>query len=308
MKKYIVLLNFILITNFCRADEGMWLPILLEQLNIADMQARGFKLTAEDIYSVNKSSMKDAVVLFGGGCTGEVISKEGLIITNHHCGFSTINSLSSVENNYLKDGFWAKNKNEEKPCPGLSVTFIISMHDVTDSILPYLNNSMDEGTRNAIIAQLSSRLETQFEKGNHYDATVRSFYYGNEFYLFVTEVFTDIRLVGAPPASVGNFGGETDNWVWPRHTGDFSMFRIYANADNKPAAYDEKNVPFIPRYSFPISLKGVEENDFTMVYGFPGRTQEYLTSYAVDLTINTCLLYTSPSPRDRTRSRMPSSA
>ncbi|MBK7034944.1 MAG: S46 family peptidase [Bacteroidetes bacterium] len=287
MKKYIVLLNFILITNFCRADEGMWLPILLEQLNIADMQARGFKLTAEDIYSVNKSSMKDAVVLFGGGCTGEVISKEGLIITNHHCGFSTINSLSSVENNYLKDGFWAKNKNEEKPCPGLSVTFIISMHDVTDSILPYLNNTMDEGTRNAIIAQLSSRLETQFEKGNHYDATVRSFYYGNEFYLFVTEVFTDIRLVGAPPASVGNFGGETDNWVWPRHTGDFSMFRIYANADNKPAAYDEKNVPFIPRYSFPISLKGVEENDFTMVYGFPGRTQEYLTSYAVDLTINT---------------------
>ena len=286
MKKSIILLHFILISTFVRADEGMWLPILLEQLNIQDMQASGFKLTAEDIYSVNKSSMKDAVVLFGGGCTGEVISNQGLILTNHHCGFSQINALSSIENNYLKDGFWANNKNAEMPCPGLSVTFIISMHNVTDSIIPYLDKTMDEATRNSIIAQLSARLETQFEKGTHYDAMVRSFYYGNEFYLFVTEVFTDIRLVGTPPASVGNFGGETDNWVWPRHTGDFSMFRIYAGADNKPAAYNEKNVPFKPRYSFPISIKGVEENDFTMVYGFPGRTQEYLTSYAVDLTIN----------------------
>ena len=277
-----------LITGFqLRADEGMWLPILLEQLNIEDMQSRGFKLTAEDIYSVNKSSMKDAVVLFGGGCTGEIISNEGLLLTNHHCGFSSINALSSLENNYLRDGFWAKNKNEEIPAPGLTVTFIISMHNVTDSILPYLNTSMDEPTRNATIKQLAAKLEAQFKKGTHYDATMRSFYYGNEFYLFVTETFTDIRLVGAPPSSVGNFGGKADNWMWPRHTGDFSMFRIYANSENKPAAYSENNVPFKPRYSFPISLKGVEQNDFTMVYGFPGRTQEYLTSYAVDLTINT---------------------
>lgn len=269
-----------------RADEGMWLPILLEQLNIEDMQARGFKLTAEDIYSVNKSSMKDAVVLFGGGCTGEMISSEGLLLTNHHCGFSSINDLSTLENNYLRDGFWAKNKSEEIPAPGLKVTFIISMHDVTDSILNFVTPQMDEATRAATIKQRISALETAYKKGTHYDVFVRAFYYGNAYYLFVTETFTDIRLVGAPPASVGNFGGETDNWVWPRHTGDFSMFRVYAGKDNKPAAYSTENVPFKPRHHFPISLKGVKEGDFTMVYGFPGRTQEYLTSYAVDLTIN----------------------
>ncbi|MBK7439973.1 MAG: S46 family peptidase [Bacteroidetes bacterium] len=287
MKQFFIA-GLLLLSSFgLRADEGMWLPILLEQLNIDDMRANGFKLTAEDIYSVNKSSMKDAVVLFGGGCTGAVISNEGLIVTNHHCGFSSINNLSSLENNYLRDGFWAKNKDEEIPAPGLTVTFIISMFNVTDSIVPYLNNSMDEATRNATIKQLSANLEKQYKKGTHYEATVRAFFYGNEFYLFLTETFKDIRLVGAPPSSVGNFGGETDNWVWPRHTGDFSMFRIYAGADNKPANYDANNIPFKPRYAFPISLKDVKENDFTMVYGFPGRTQEYLTSYAVDLTINT---------------------
>jgi hypothetical protein len=281
----IVLVAFTI--NQVKADEGMWLPILLEQLNIEDMQARGFKLTAEDIYSINKTSMKDAVVLFNGGCTGEIISNEGLMLTNHHCGFSSINSLSTLENNYLRDGFWAKNKDQEIPAPGLTATFIISMFNVTDSIIPYLNKDMDEATRNMVIKQISAKLEAQFKKGTHYDATVRAFYYGNEFYLFLTETFKDLRLVGAPPSSVGNFGGETDNWMWPRHTGDFSMFRIYAGKDNLPAAYDPNNKPFKPRYSFPISLKGVQENDFTMVYGFPGRTQEYLTSYAVDLTINT---------------------
>lgn len=275
------------VTTFAvRADEGMWLPILLEQLNIEDMQARGFKLTAEDIYSVNHSSMKDAVVLFGGGCTGEMISGEGLLLTNHHCGFSSINDLSTLDNNYLRDGFWAKNKGEEIPAPGLKVTFIISMHDVTDSILSYVTADMDENMRNATIKQRISALEAAYKKGTHYEAFVRAFYYGNAYYLFVTETFTDIRLVGAPPASVGNFGGETDNWVWPRHTGDFSIFRVYAGKDNKPAPYNTDNVPFKPRYHFPISLKGVKEGDFTMVYGFPGRTQEYLTSYAVDLTIN----------------------
>ncbi|MFI5170839.1 MAG: S46 family peptidase [Chitinophagales bacterium] len=287
MKKLIIALNlFIVSFSSARADEGMWIPILLEQLNIDDMRARGFKLTAEDIYSVNKSSMKDAVVLFGGGCTGEIISNEGLVLTNHHCGFSAINSLSSVENNYLKDGFWAKNKNEEKPCPGLSVTFIIAIYDVTDSILPYLKSTYTEAERNAIIREIAGGMEQRYTEGSHYGATVKDFYYGNEFYLFVTERFTDIRLVGAPPSNVGNFGGETDNWVWPRHTGDFSMFRIYANAENIPADYDQGNKPFVPRYSFPISIKGVQENDFTMVYGFPGRTQEYLPAAAVDLTVN----------------------
>ena len=286
MKKLLLILLLILMRISVYADGGMWLPILLEQLNIADMQQRGFQLTAEDIYSVNKSSMKDAVVLFGGGCTGEVISEEGLVLTNHHCGFSSINALSSLEHNYLRDGFWAKNKSEEIPAPGLTVTFIISMHDVTDSIIPYLNPQMDEQTRANVVSQRSAQLSAAFKKGTHYDAMVRSFYYGNAYYLFVTETFRDIRLVGAPPASVGNFGGETDNWVWPRHTGDFSMFRIYAGKDNKPADYNAENVPFKPRYSFPISLKGVEANDFTLVYGFPGRTQEYLTSYAVDLTVN----------------------
>lgn len=286
MKLFIPVLFLMIATQELKADEGMWLPILLEQLNIEDMQARGFKLTAEDIYSVNKSSMKDAVVLFGGGCTGGVISNEGLIITNHHCGLSTIKSVSTLEHNYLRDGFWAKSKDMEIPAPGLSVTFIISMHNVTDSIVPYLNDNMDETMRAGVIRQLSAKLEARFKKGTHYDASVKAFYYGNEFYLFVTETFKDIRLVGTPESSVGDFGGETDNWVWPRHTGDFSMFRIYANSENKPANYAAENVPFKPRYSFPISLKGVAEGDFTMAMGFPGRTQEYLSSYAVDLTIN----------------------
>jgi len=286
MKRITFIALIVLATQQLKADEGMWLPILLEQLNIEDMQARGFKLTAEDIYSVNKSSMKDGVVLFGGGCTGAIISNEGLLISNHHCAFSNINKMSSLENNYLRDGFWAKSKNMEIPTPGLTITFIISMHNVTDSIIPYLNNNMDEATRAGIIKQLSTKLEAQFKNGTHYDASVKAFYYGNEFYLFVTETFKDIRLVGTPESSVGNFGGETDNWVWPRHTGDFSIFRIYANSENKPAEYNANNVPFKARYSFPISIKGVAEGDFTMAMGFPGRTQEYLSSYAVDLTIN----------------------
>ncbi len=286
MKKIYLLLSLLSGSLIVRADEGMWLPVLLQQLNIEDMRANGFKLTAEDIYSVNKSSMKDAVVLFGGGCTGELVSNEGLLLTNHHCGFSSVNALSSLEHNYLRDGFWAKNKNEELPCPGLTVTFIISMHDVTDSIIPFLQDTMTEAERTAAIKQLSAKLEKQFKGDTPYDASVKAFYYGNAFYLFVTETFKDIRLVGVPPESVGNFGGETDNWAWPRHTGDFSIFRIYADSTNHSAAYSETNKPYTPKYFFPISLNGIKENDFTMVYGFPGRTQEYLPSAAVDLIIN----------------------
>ncbi|MEO8149948.1 MAG: S46 family peptidase [Bacteroidia bacterium] len=268
------------------ADEGMWLPILLKQLNEADMQRKGLKLSADDIFSLNKSSLKDAVVLFGGGCTAEVISDKGLLLTNHHCGFSTVASVSTVENDYLKNGFWAYKIEDEKPAPGLTVTFIIGIEDVTAKIIPMLNDNMSEQERNKKIREVASKLEREAVAGTHYDASVKPFYNGNEFYLFTTETFKDIRLVGAPPSAVGNYGGETDNWVWPRHTGDFSMFRIYANKENKPAEYSKDNVPFKPRYHFPVSLAGVQEGDFTMVYGFPGRTTEYLSSYAVDLTQN----------------------
>ncbi|MBC8046300.1 MAG: S46 family peptidase [Fimbriimonadaceae bacterium] len=285
MRKIILVFSFYIATSGF-AQEGMWLPILLEQ-NEAQMQKQGFQLTAKDVYDINNTSMKDAVVLFGGGCTGEVISNEGLVLTNHHCGFSAINAASSVEKNYLRDGFWTYDKKDEIPAPGLSVTFIIRMEDVTDKIIPFLNDAMTSQERSAKINELAAALEKTATTGTHYGAYTRSFYYGNQFYLFVTETFNDIRLVGAPPSSVGSFGGETDNWVWPRHTGDFSLFRIYANKENKPATYSEENIPFKPRYYFPISIKGVEENDFTMVFGFPGKTQEYLTSYAVDLLINT---------------------
>ncbi|MFN0275390.1 MAG: S46 family peptidase, partial [Chitinophagales bacterium] len=285
MKKF--LFCYLVFTfSFAFSQEGMWLPMLLQE-NEAQMQKQGFQLTAKDVYDVNNTSMKDAVVLFGGGCTGEVISNEGLVLTNHHCGFSAINAASTVEKNYLRDGFWSYNKNEEIPAPGLSVTFIIRMEDVTDKIVPMLGSITDEKERNAKIAELGKPLITEATVNTHYDATIRPFYYGNQYYLIVSETFNDIRLVGTPPESVGNFGGETDNWIWPRHTGDFSLFRIYANKENKPAAFSTENVPFKPRYFFPISTKGVEENDFTMVFGFPGRTQEYLTSYAVDLLINT---------------------
>lgn len=283
---FLLTISFILSFTLTKADEGMWLPVLLKQLNEADMQSKGMKLSAEDIFSINKTSMKDAVVLFGGGCTGEIISDKGLLLTNHHCGFSQINGLSTLEKNYLRDGFWAKSTEEELPCPGLTVTFIINMIDVTDKIYPNLDAGMSEAMRNSKIRELSAELEREAVKGTHYEAKVQSFYYGTEFYLFVTETFKDIRLVGTPPNSIGNFGEETDNWMWPRHTGDFSMFRIYANAENKPATFSKENKPFKPRYFFPISLGGVKEGDFTMLYGFPGRTQEYLPSYAVDLLIN----------------------
>lgn len=265
------------------ADEGMWLPLLLKQLNEKDMQAQGCRLTAEQIYSINQGSLKDAVLQFNGGCTGEMISPDGLFLTNHHCGFSQIQAHSSVENDYITNGFWAKNRSEEKLNPGVTATFIVRMEDVTEKVLKGVSLTTDEVTRNRLITKNSQQAIAEAIAGTHYEGFVRPFYYGNEYYLFITETFRDVRLVGAPPNSIGSFGGDTDNWVWPRHSADFAMFRIYAGKDNKPAEYSPENVPFKPRHYLPISLKGVKEGDFTMVYGFPGRTQEYLSSYGVQL-------------------------
>lgn len=268
------------------ADEGMWLPMLIGK-NIDQMQKMGFKLTAEDVYSVNQSSLKDAIVQFGGGCTAELISPEGLIITNHHCGFSSIQQHSSVERDYLTNGFWAMSKQEELPNPGLTVRFLVRMEDVTAQVLNGVNSDMVDVDRQKIINDNIKAISAKVEvEGVEYKSVIRPMYYGNEYYLFLYEEFSDVRLVGAPPESIGKFGGDTDNWVWPRHTGDFSLFRIYADKNNKPAAYSPDNVPYKPKKFLPISMKGVKEGDFTLVYGFPGRTQQFLTSDAVELLIN----------------------
>lgn len=266
-----------------RADEGMWLPFLLRQLNEEAMIKKGLKIPVTDIYSDSQTSLKDAVVIFGGGCTGEVISSSGLVLTNHHCGYGAIQALSSVEKDYLTRGYWAMNQSDELPCSGLTVTFIVSIEEVTDAVLQGLADQMSEQEREKAIRSKSDLLIAEKIKNTHYSAFVRPLFNGNRYFLFVTEVFKDIRLAGAPPSSIGNFGGDTDNWMWPRHTGDFSLFRIYAGKDNKPAAYSPDNVPYRPKKHFTISLKGVKEGDFTMVYGFPGRTQQYIPSFAIDL-------------------------
>jgi len=284
MKK-ILLLSLLFSFGNVFADEGMWMPQLIKAMQ-GDMKKNGFKLTAEQIYSINRSSMKDAVAIFGGGCTAEAISAEGLILTNHHCGFSSIAALSTVGKDYLKNGYFALKREEEIPCKGLTVAFIKRIEDVTARVTNGIKEGFSETQKDSTILSNIKSIEKDAMNGNHYQAFVRPFYYGNEFYLFISEVFTDIRLVGAPPENIGKFGGETDNWVWPRHNADFSMFRIYGNAENKPAEYSEKNVPYHPAWHFPISLKGTKPGDFTMVYGFPGRTQEYLTSFAVDLLVN----------------------
>ncbi|MBO7268694.1 MAG: S46 family peptidase, partial [Bacteroidales bacterium] len=285
MKKILFLFAFLAVaTSSLRADEGMWLPSEII-LKIKDMQAKGFKLTAEDIYSINNSSLKDAVVHFGGGCTGEIISNEGLLITNHHCGFGQIQSHSSVEHDYLRDGFWAMTRAEELPNPGLTVSFLEYMKDVTDEVLKGYKPSMSEEKRIELVAKNTKAIEEKAVKeGKSLRATVKPLFYGNQYYLYVFKVFTDVRLVGAPPSSIGKFGGDTDNWMWPRHTGDFSLFRVYAGADNEPAPYSENNVPYKPKRFFKVNAKGVSEGDFTMVYGFPGRTNEYLISDAVKYT------------------------
>ena len=281
----LVLLAFTLfsLTPQARADEGMWLPLLLKQLNEADMQSKGLKLTAEQIYSINQGSLKDAVVQFGSGCTGEIVSNQGLLLTNHHCGYGQIQQHSSVEKDYLTKGYWAMNREQELPNPGLTATFIIRMEDVTSQVLAGVpTQNILETDREKLVQINSQRIAQAAVQGTHYQAFVRPFYNGNEYYMFVAEVFEDVRLVGAPPSSIGKFGGDTDNWAWPRHTGDFSIFRIYAGPDNKPAPYSTSNVPFKPRHHLPISLGGVQPGDFTLVFGFPGRTNEYLTSWGVD--------------------------
>ena len=281
----ILLLIFFLIPPV-RADEGMWIPLLIEKFNIRLMQEKGFKLSAEDIYSVNKACMKDAIVQFGGGCTGEVISSDGLLITNHHCGYNQIQMHSSLEHDYLTDGFWAMSRDEELPNPGLTVTFLKRMDDVTDKVLQGVTDDMENTRRDNIIDSNIKEIITSASVGPGYNAVVRQFYMGRQYFLFVNETFRDIRLVGAPPSAIGKFGGETDNWIWPRHTGDFSIFRIYAGRENYPADYSEDNVPYKPLYHFPISLKGVREGDFTLVLGYPGTTTEYVPSFHIDMIRN----------------------
>jgi len=288
MKKQLLLSTFLFITLFANAvpDEGMWIPILIEKYNIRLMQEKGFKLTAEDIYSVNKACMKDAVVSFGGGCTGELISANGLLITNHHCGRGQIQRFSTMENNYLENGFWAMSQNEEIPAPGLFVTMLKRMEDVTEGVMKGVTEGMKDEDRQKLVSANSEEIRKKAIEGTNYTARISPFYMGNQYFLLVYETFNDVRFVGAPPAAIGNFGGETDNWVWPRHTGDFSVWRVYVNKENKPASYSKENVPYKPLYHFPISLKGVNEGDFTMVFGYPGSTSQYVPSYYIDMMKN----------------------
>lgn len=262
-------------------DEGMWLPLHIKRLNHADMQKAGLKLSAEELYSINKSSLKDAIVSLGGFCTGEIISKEGLMLTNHHCGYDAIQTHSTVEKDYLTNGFWAMKREDELPNKGLTAAFLVRMEDVTAKVNAVLNAQMTEADRNKAIAEKFKEIKAEAEKGTHYNATVKTFFDGNEFYLFVYETFRDVRLVGAPPSSIGKFGGDTDNWMWPRHTGDFSMFRVYAGKDGKPADYSKDNVPLTPKHHLPVSLSGVRQGDYSMIFGYPGRTNRYLTSFGV---------------------------
>ncbi len=284
--KYIKLLLLLFVIQVQAQQGGMWIPSLLKGMNETEMKNLGMRITAEQIYSVNKSSLKDAVPHFDGGCTAEVISPKGLILTNHHCGYDNIQSHSTVENDYLTNGFWAYKMEDELPNKDLVVTFIVRIDDVTTKIMEGVSSLTTEAEKQKKIQDNISALSTSSPKESWQENRIRTFYDGNQYLLFVTETFKDVRLVGAPPSSIGKFGSDTDNWVWPRHTGDFSLFRIYADKDNRPATYSKDNVPYKPKHFLPISAKGIKENDFTMVMGYPGRTQEYLPSYAVEQIIN----------------------
>ncbi|MBU0487565.1 MAG: S46 family peptidase [Bacteroidetes bacterium] len=265
-----------------KADEGMWLPLLVNRLNYEDMQKAGLKLTPEEIYSVNNASLKDAIVKFGRGCSGSIVSKDGLLITAHHCSVDYIQLNSSFDADYLTNGFWSRSREEELPNPGLTVTFLVKIEDVTQRILKEMNENMTESSRKAKIQQMNNEISKEATDGTHYTAEVKGFFEDTEFYLFVYEVFRDVRLVAAPPQSLGNYGGDTDNWTWPRHTCDFSFFRVYTGPDGKPADYSPENIPLKPKHFLPISLKGVKQDDFTMTIGYPARTDRYLTSTGVD--------------------------
>ncbi|HLO72330.1 MAG TPA: S46 family peptidase [Flavobacterium sp.] len=286
MKFLRVLLILFVLPTFAQQG-GMWIPSMLKGMNESEMKTLGMKLSAEEVYSVNQSSLKDAIVHFDGGCTSEIISPKGLMLTNHHCGYDAIQSHSTVEHDYLQDGFWAKNNAEELPNPGMVATLIISIHDVTNAVLEDVLSSKSEAEKQKKIQENITKIQATFPKEKWQENRIKVFYEGNQYLLFVTETFKDIRLVGTPPSSIGKFGSDTDNWVWPRHTGDFSLFRIYANKDNKPAEYAADNIPYTPKHFLPISLDGISENDFTLVFGFPGRTQEYLPSHAVEQIVNT---------------------
>ena len=275
-------LAFILLTLPSLADEGMWIPMLLKKYNIEDMQKAGFKLTAEDIYDINQASLKDAVIGLGNEsspfhhfCTGEIVSDQGLVITNHHCSFGMIQAHSSLEHNYLRDGFWAQSMADELVNPKITASILVRMEDVTDKINAGLNAGMSESERTKKVNEICRKLETEAVKGTNLAANIKPYFNGNQYFLSVFKIFRDVRLVGAPNSAIGKFGGDTDNWTWPRHTGDFSVLRIYAGPDNEPAAISDKNVPYKPAKFFKISARGVQEGDFTMVFGYPGTTNEY---------------------------------
>lgn len=285
MKKILATLLLAAFSLVAFADEGMWIPMLLGK-NEAAMQKAGMRISAADIYDVNHACLKDAIILFNQGCTGEFVSDQGLFLTNHHCGYSYITRYSTVKNDYLTNGFWAQNRKQEIPCSGLTATRLVYMEDVTGAVLEGINDNTAETDREAIVERNIEKICERAVQGTHYKAIIKPFYYGNQYFMYVNEVFTDVRLVGAPPSNIGKFGGDTDNWMWPRHTGDFSMFRVYVGKDGKPAAYSKDNVPYKPLKHLDISLKGVEEGDFTFVFGYPGTTRRYVTSDAVDLAAN----------------------
>jgi hypothetical protein len=286
LKRILLLTTFTCLTSLIFAGDGMWLPFLLKTLNESEMQAMGMKMSAEDIYSVNQSSLKDAIGHFGGGCTSSVISKDGLLLTNHHCGYGYIQQFSTLENNYLKDGFWAKNKGEEIPCPGLVITFISSMEDVTSIILDGVADDLSPAERQSAVDKNINAYKETVSLKDYESMTIKPFFEGNQYIKIVTVDYSDVRMVGAPPSAIGAFGVDSDNWVWPRHSADFSLFRIYAGPDNLPAAYSADNKPYEPKKFLKVSMKGIKEGDFTLVFGFPGRTDEYLPSYAVEQVVD----------------------
>lgn len=286
MKKIFLALTLILGYAQMRADEGMWLLMLVKRLNGVDMQKEGLHLTPEEIYSVNNSSLKDAIVSFGGFCTGEIVSNQGLIFTNHHCGYDAVAAASTPEKDYLKNGFWAMKPNEEFNAKNLYVRFLVRMDDVSARINAKLNNNMSAADRKAVIDAEYKAIQIENSENGKYTVVVRDFFNGNEFYYFVYQDYKDIRLVGAPPSSLGKFGGDTDNWEWPRHTADFTVFRVYADANGNPAEYSETNQPLKPKHFLPVSLKGYKPGDFTMILGYPGRTNRYLTSYGIEQMVD----------------------